>query len=314
MTCIRRSYNARREQKEMNRATERLKYITAVVLYGTIGMFVRYVSLPSEAVAFCRGSFGSVFILLFMRFRGMHPDRKALRKNRALLVLSGVLLGFNWIFLFAAYIETTVAIASLCNYMAPLIVVLVSPFVLREKQNAKKMLCVLGAFIGIILVSGVLSGERGNLSGVVLGLLAALCFVGIVICNRKMSGISAYDKAIVQLGVSAATILPYVLIHNRGTSLMPDTRSALIVLMLGIVHTGFAYCLYFSGMATLPVQTVAVLGYIEPVVSVICSVLFLHESLGIAGWIGAALIILSAVASELVGEDAQAAAQAAGEE
>ena len=118
MICIRHWYDVRRELKGMNRTTERLKYITAVVLYGTIGMFVRYVSLPSEAVAFCRGSFGSVFILLFMRLRGMRPDREALRENRALLILSGVLLGFNWIFLFAAYIETTVAIASLCNYMA----------------------------------------------------------------------------------------------------------------------------------------------------------------------------------------------------
>ena len=286
----------------MNRATERFKYITAVVLYGTIGMFVRYVSLPSEAVAFCRGAFGSVFIVLFMHFRGMHGERKAMRENRGLLILSGVLLGFNWIFLFAAYIATTVAIASLCNYMAPLIVVLVSPVVLGEKQNAKKLLCVLLAFCGIILVSGVLSGERANLNGVILGLLAALCFVGIVICNRKMKGISAYDKAVVQLAVSAVTILPYVLIRNSAASLIPDTRSALIVLMLGIVHTGFAYCLYFSGMATLPVQTVAVLGYIEPVVSVLCSVLFLREPLGITGWIGAALIILSAAASELIAD------------
>ena len=101
--------------------------------------------------------------------------------------------------------------------------------------------------------------------------------------------------------VSALTILPYVIYKNAGTALPWNTRAVLIVLMLGIVHTGFAYCLYFSGMATLPVQTVAVLGYLEPVVSVLCSAIFLHEAMSPLGWAGAALIIAAAVISEVTG-------------
>ena len=198
--------------------------------------------------------------------------------------------------------QTTVAIASLCNYMAPMIVILIAPFVLRERLDRRKMPCVAAALIGIILVSGVWNGSVGSVSGLVMGLAAAACFVIIVICNRKLRDIPALDKSIVQLAISAVTIFPYALVKNWGTAITVDTQSVLIILTLGLVHTGIAYCLYFSGMGSLPVQTVAILGYLEPVVSVLCSAIFLHETLDAAGWIGAALIIGAAVVSESMKE------------
>ena len=283
----------------MNLHRERLKYITAVVLYGTIGLFLRRVDLPSELVAMCRGSIGSLFIFGYLKLTGRNPDLPAIKKNLKWLVLSGICLGLNWIFLFAAYIKTTVAIASLCNYLAPIIVVLISPLVLHEKLEVRKLPCVAAAFIGIILVSGITGGSLGDPAGIILGLLAALGFVGIVLCNRKLENISAYDRSIVQLLVSAVTILPYFLIHNRGITLTFNTESILIILLLAIVHTGVAYCLYFSGMVTLPVQTVAVLGYLEPVVSVLTSVFILNEPLSLYGWIGALMVIAAAAVSEI---------------
>ena len=131
---------------------ERLKFITAVVLYGTIGMFLRAVNLPSEVVAMARGCIGSIFILLFMKMRHIPLNTRSIRRNLYLLLISGILLGLNWVFLFAAYIKTTVAIAILCTYMAPLIVILVAPAVLHEKMNLKKLPCVGVAFVGIVLV------------------------------------------------------------------------------------------------------------------------------------------------------------------
>ena len=286
----------------MNPTAERVKYILAVVLYGTIGLFLRFAGIPSEIAAMCRGILGALFILLYQRLKHKKIDVEAVRANRKWLIVGGVSLGLNWIFLFAAYVQTTVAIASLCNYMAPLIVILIAPAVLGERADWRKMLCTAAAFLGIILVSGVWNGSVGNPSGVIMGLLAALCFVVIVISNRKLRDISALDKSVVQLAISAATILPYVVVHNLGTVLTFDVRSVLIVLLLGVVHTGFAYCLYFSGMGSLPVQTVAILGYLEPVVSVLCSAFFLREPMNAAGWSGAVLIIGAAVLSESIGQ------------
>ena len=282
----------------MNLRLERIKYITAVVLYGTIGLFLRYVSLPSEVVALCRGIIGSSFILVYLRLKGLSPDRAAIRKNLKWLLLSGVSLGLNWIFLFAAYMNTTVAIASLCNYMAPVIVILIAPALLHEPVERKKLPYVAAAFAGIVLVSGVSGGSVGNISGVFMGLAAALGFVGIIICNRQLKDIRDLDRACVQLMVSALTILPYVLVRNAGTQLDVDLRSVLIILMLGIVQTGLAYCFYFSGMGSLPVQTIAVLGYLEPVVSVLCSVIFLQEAIGAAGWVGVVMVLGAAVLCE----------------
>ena len=284
---------------------ERIKFITALVLYGTIGLFLRHVSLPSEIVVLFRGIIGSAFILSYLKLTDRHINITAIKNNALWLILSGIFLGLNWGFLFAAYMHTTIAIASLCNYTAPLIVILIAPIVLHEPLNKKKLPCVAAAFIGIILVSGAWEGvsesveTAGNLSGILLGLTSALCFVGLVICNRKIINISSFDKAVVQLAVSALTILPYVLINNRSAAALNwDMKSILIILTLGIVQTGIAYCFYFSGLGSLPVQTIAVLGYLEPVVSVICSSVFLHESMGITGWIGAILILGAAVISE----------------
>ena len=279
---------------------ERVKYILAVVIYGTIGLFLRYVSLPSEIVALCRGIIGSGFILLYLRARRQHINLPAIRQNLFWLAASGICLGLNWIFLFAAYMHTTVAIASLCNYMAPIIIILIAPIVLHEPLDMRKIPCVIAALIGIVLVSGVWGGSVGNIAGIFLGFASASCFVGIVICNRKIHDVPAFDKAAFQLAMSALTILPYVLLKNHGAALEVDLRSVLIILTLGIVHTGIAYCFYFSGLGSLPVQTIAILGYLEPVVSVLCSAFFLREALGITGWIGAVLVLGAAVVSESI--------------
>ena len=293
----------------MRLATERVKYIIAVVLYGTIGMFLRQVKVPSEIVVLCRGILGAAFILIYRKIRHQSMERNAIRRNLRWLLISGICLGLNWIFLFAAYLHTTVAIASLCNYMAPIVVIVIAPAVLHEKPDIRKIPCVIAAFAGIVLVSGFWEGNGGDISGVLMGLAAAACFVMIVVCNRKMDGINAYDKSIIQLAMSAVTVLPYVIIRNWGAEMDWDIRSVVIVLILGIVHTGVAYCLYFSGMATLPVQTVAILGYLEPVVSVLCSAIILHENMSLWGWIGAVLILGAAIISETIGVDRNAASE-----
>lgn len=279
---------------------ERSKYIAAVTLYGTIGLLLHYITLPSEIVVLCRGVIGTLTILLvlFIQKKSFHPD--TIRANLPILLLSGACLGLNWVFLFAAYRVTTVAVASLCNYMAPIIVIALSPLVFRERLTKKKLCCILTAFIGIILVSGVFQNGGGNLDlkGVGLGLTAALCFVGIVLCNKKSAGIDPLEKTAIQLAASAAVVLPYVLYNQWGDTLSVDTRSALLVLVLGFVHTGFAYILYFESMAKISIQSVAILGYLEPVVSVLTSALILQEPITASGIMGAVLILGAAVYSE----------------
>ena len=183
--------------------------------------------------------------------------------------------------------------------MAPILVIAFTPLVLKEKHDPRKLPCIAAALLGIILVSNLFGGGIGDPAGIIYGLAGAVCFAAIVFCNRRMKELPAMDRALMQLGISAVTVLPYVLLKNGGLP-VPGGRALLIVLMLGLLQTGVAYCLYFRGMAVLPVQTVAILGYLEPVVSVLCSFFFLHEPLTLWGWIGAALVIAAAAVSELM--------------
>ncbi len=281
----------------------KLKYITAVVLYGTIGMLLHFVNLPSEVVVLCRGLIGTATILIIGKAGGHRIDFRAIRKNLKILLLSGVCLGLNWIFLFAAYRTTTVAIASLLNYTAPIIVLIVLAVWNRQKPGTRELLCVLAALIGIVLVSGVLSEDPGafNRKGIALGMAAAAGFVGVVLCNRNLHEIDSIDRSIVQLFVSAVVVFPYVLFMNHGTKLSPDLQSVILVLILGIVHTGVAYIFYFAGMAEIPVESVAILGYLEPVLSILTSALILKEKLTFTGIIGAVLILGAAIVNELSG-------------
>lgn len=279
----------------------KLKYISAVFIYGTIGMFIHYVNLSSEIVVLARGIIGSLFILLYLKISKQTLNKEAIKRNAKYLILSGVALGLNWVCLFASYQVSTVAVGSLCNYMAPIILIALSTMLYKEKISFKKLLCVVGAVIGIILVSGILEVNSSvNPLGVVLGLCAAFGFVMIVIFNRKLNGVSVYDKVVVQLGTSALTVLPYALINNIGKPFVVDTRSLIIIVILGIFHTGFAYCLYFGSINEIPVQTMAILGYIEPVMSVLISAFLLSEPISLYGIIGAILILVSACMSEII--------------
>ena len=285
----------------------KIKYLISIILFGTIGFFLRFVTVPTEIVVFFRASIGLLTLLVIMKIRHVSVNRDVVRKRFVPLVLSGICLGLNWVFLFAAYVHTTVAIASLCNYMAPIIVVIVAPFLLSERINGKKIACVFVALAGMVLLSGVLSaeGSRANPVGVALGLAGAVCFVGLVIFNRKAPEVSFYDRSVVQLGASAVVVLIYAVAMNYKKELTVDLKSVLIILMLGVIHTGVAYCFYFDGMARLPLTTYAILGYFEPVVSVLSSVFLLHEKMTVTGALGTVMIIGAALVSELLPAEPQ---------
>lgn len=274
-----------------------IKYLFAVILYGTIGYFLHYVYVASEFVVMCRGLIGSLFILLVMFINKDLPDLKAIRNNLFYLAISGIALGLNWVFLFSGY-KYSISISSLCNYTAPIMVVIISSIFLKEKITPKQIVCIVCSFIGILLISGIFdNNETNNMHGFIYGLLAAIGFVVLVLFNRKLKNIKPLDKTVVQLFFSFITVLPYVLINkNIPTSL--DRDSILIIILLGILHTGVAYILYFGSIDTLPVSKVAILGYIEPVLSIITGVVFFKEQLSVLGGIGALLILASALISE----------------
>lgn len=274
------------------------KYFIANFIYGTISFFLHFVNASSEFVVLCRGLLGSLFIFFIMLINKELPDRQSIKDNFKYLIISGAALGFNWVALFAGYRYGS-AITSLCNYTAPIIITIISTIIYKEKMSLKQLIFVLMAFIGIIFVSGVFETNNSvDYHCVIYGMLAAIGFTILVINNRKLKDIKPLDKTITQLLVSALVVLPYVYFNN-GFPTTLDTRSLLIIILLGFVHTGLAYIFYFNSIGVLPIHKVVIIGYIEPVLSVIVGVLVFNEPISIFGIIGAVLIILAALLSEL---------------
>ena len=277
------------------------KLTLSMVIFGTIGVFRRYIPLPSSLVAMTRGLIGMLFLLLVMLLRRRGMNRAAVRRKFAMLCLSGAAIGVNWILLFEAYNYTSVATATLCYYLAPMFVILASPLVVGERLTAKKMICVLAALLGMVFVSGVLEagGGSSDLKGVLLGLGAAVLYASVVLMNKQLGDVPAYDRTIVQLGSSAAVLLPYVLLTEDMGALTFTPGTIGLLLVVGIVHTGIAYALYFGSLMQLKAQTAAILSYIDPVVAVLLSALVLREHMSLLSGLGAVLVLGAAVVSEL---------------
>lgn len=277
------------------------KLTLSMVIFGTIGIFRRYIPLPSSLVAMTRGLIGMLFLLLVMLLRRGGMNRAAVRKRLGMLCLSGAAIGVNWILLFEAYNYTSVATATLCYYLAPMFVILASPLVVGERLTAKKLICVLTALLGMVFVSGVLEsgGGSSDLKGVLLGLGAAVLYASVVLMNKQLGDVPAYDRTIVQLGSSAAVLLPYVLLTEDMGAMTFTPGTIGLLLVVGIVHTGIAYALYFGSLMQLKAQTAAILSYIDPVVAVLLSALVLREHMSLLSGLGAVLVLGAAVVSEL---------------
>ena len=279
----------------------KLQLLSAMGIFGTIGIFVKYIPLPSATIAFCRGVLGVVFLILIMLLTRQKPDRKAIRKNGVLLLLSGAAIGLNWVLLFEAYRHTSVAIATVCYYLAPLFLILMSPL-LGERLNSKKLLCVLFAFGGMALISGVTETAAvtfDQMKGILLATGAAVFYASVMLMNKKLSPIPAYDKTVVQLSAASAVLIPYLLLTEGFSFGSLSGTSWLLLAIVGIVHTGIAYALYFGSMKDLPAHTIAIFSYFDPVLAVILSTVILKEPLSIWGIIGTVLVLGSALYSEL---------------
>lgn len=275
--------------------------ICAMSIFGTIGIFRRYIPLPSGAVAFVRAAVGMLFLLLFLLCKRQKLNVSAIRQNLLPLLLSGVFLGFNWVLLFEAYKYTSVAVATLSYYMAPILLILAAPIFLGERLTLKKGICAGVALFGMVLVSGVLeSGVKGaaELRGIAMGLLAAVLYASIILFNKRMQGIDAIDKTVVQFAVSALVLLLYVIFAEDVAFSAITPAAVVLLLVVGVLHTGLAYALYFGAVEKLHAGTVALFSYIDPVLAVLLSALVLKEPMSLLCGIGAVLVLGAAYVSE----------------
>ena len=280
----------------------KLEFIGAMLIFGTIGLFRRMIPFPSSLIAATRGLIGTLFLLFFLTLTHQKLSVSSIKKNLIPLVLSGTLMGFNWILLFESYNYTSVAVSTVCYYMAPVFVILAAPVFFKEKLTLKKIICAAFAFAGILLVSGIFKTSFtgiNEIKGVLFGLAAAILYASVILINKKLTSIESFDRTILQLGTSAIVLFPYTMMTENLSSLTFDGNVLILLLITGIVHTGIAYTLYFHSIKTLDTQSIAIYSYIDPMSAILFSALFLNETVTAIEMIGMVLILGSAFLSEI---------------
>jgi len=271
----------------------RAMIITAMTVFGTLGPFVRNIAVSSGELALYRAVMAAVLLACYLSLSGQKLDLKKISRELPLLLISGMAMGINWILLFEAYKYTTVSVATLSYYFAPVLVTVVCPILFREKLGAKQWICFAMSTLGIVLITGIgdLSGGSNHFRGILFGLGAAFFYASVILLNKFIKGVAGIQRTFLQFLAAIVILVPYVAFSGGMTLQKLDGLGWVCLLIVGLFHTGVTYCLYFSALKELPGQEAAILSYIDPLVAVLISVFVLGEQMTAVQLLGGALIL-----------------------
>ena len=259
----------------------RMLLILSMVIFGTIGLFRKSIDVSSGELAFYRAFLATVFIGLFLLIsKNAIPFRK-IKNQIPVLIISGIAMAFNWILLFEAYNYTTVSVATLSYYFAPVIVTVVCPLLFKEKMTIKQWICFIMSTVGIVLITGIgeMSAGSNHFKGILFGLGAAVLYASVILLNKFTKGVDGIHRTFIQFVAAVVVLFPYVMLTDGINLAGLDVRGIVLLLTVGLVHTGITYCMYFTSLKELTGQKAAILSYIDPLVAVLCSVLILKEEM-----------------------------------
>ncbi|MBR3894027.1 MAG: EamA family transporter [Clostridia bacterium] len=275
-----------------------LKYIFALLLFGSNGIVASLIHLSSYEIVLLRTLIGSLLLIAIFFIAREKLTFYKYKTQSIFLAVSGIAMGTSWIFLYEAYDEIGVSLASLAYYCGPVIVMILSPLLFREKLTKLKVCSFLVVLVGIFLVNGTAFENGVSVWGLACGLLSAICYSLMVMFNKKAKDITGLENSMLQLFMAFITVAIFVGI-KQGYRMEIDTQSIIPILVLGLLNTGIGCYFYFSSIGKLPVQTVAICGYLEPLSAVLFSVIFLKETMLPIQIIGAVLIIGGAILGEI---------------
>ena len=283
-----------------NKNVSKVMFVSSMAIFGTISLFVRNISLPSGEIALYRALIAIIIIGAYLLLKKQTIALGDVKKDLPLLLLSGIAMGINWIFFFEAFRYTSVSIATLSYYFAPVIVTVASSFIFKEKLGAKQIICFIMSTIGLVLITGVGSYQStSDLIGILLGLGAAAFYATVILINKFIKSVDGINRTFMQFLASIVVLIPYVLL-NAGINIGSITLTAMIcLLVLGVIHTAITYCMYFSSIKELSGQSAAILSYIDPLVAVAVSMLLLNEKMNAWQYVGGALILGFTLINEL---------------
>ena len=279
--------------------TAKVLMAVAMFIFGTLAPFVRNIDVSSGELALYRSVLALLPIGIFLLLTKQKLSPENIKKDLIVLVLSGAAMGFNWILLFEAYKYTTVSVATLSYYFAPVIVTVVSPLFFHERMTAKQIVSFVMATLGLVLITGTAGGGSQDLIGIAFGLGAAVLYATVMLLNKLIRGVTGIHRTFIQFLAAILVLVPYVSLTSGFKLGGLDGIGWGALLVVGIVHTGVTYCMYFSSLKDLPGQEVAILSYVDPLVAVLVSVIWLGEAMTLPQVVGGLLILGFTLFSEI---------------
>ena len=271
-------------------------YILSMLIFGTNGILVHHISLASSQIILMRTLIGGLLLTLIVLLRGGF-DRAGIRADLLPLLLGGSVLGLNWVALFEAYRQLNVSLATLIYYVGPILVLLFSPVLFREKLNSRKITSVVLVAVGLVCISGSIALRGMSMRGLLTAVVSALFYAAVIIFNKRITHTGGMQTAALELDIAFVIVLIYMMLTVGPPH--PAVSDIPWIAVIGLVNTGLAYLLYFSGLQKLPAQSAALISYVDPVSALVFSALFLHETMTPVQILGAVLIIGGAVFGEL---------------
>lgn len=270
----------------------RLMLVVSMTIFGTLGVFVRNIPVSSGELALYRAVLAALLIAVFLIVTRQKIPFANIKKEVPLLLASGVAMGINWILLFQAYKYTTVSLATLSYYFAPVIVTVVCPVLFREKLTGKQIVCFIMSTVGLVMIIGIGDIGGGNdFIGILFGLGAAVFYATVILLNKFIKNVEGIHRTFLQFISAIVTLLPYVMLTSGVTLGSMNGFGWVNLLIVGLIHTGVTYCMYFSSLKELPGQKAAILSYIDPLVAVLISVTILGETMTWQQVVGGILIL-----------------------
>ncbi|WP_394824662.1 DMT family transporter [Pendulispora albinea] len=272
----------------------------AMILSGTIGVFVVESTASSFNVVFFRCIFGAICLGSYCAFRGFFKETGFTAKSLGLAALGGVFIVFNWAFLFSAYRSTSISVATVVYHTQPFYVLLLGAIIFRDKITAGKVAWVLVAFVGVVLVTGLsvadLEGANAAyLLGVGKALLAAVFYAFATIIAKRLKGIRPHLIALTQVLVGIPLLFPFTTlseVNNLGVKWG-------WLAGLGLIHTCIMYILLYSSYQKLPTPKIAVLSFTYPAVAIIFDMAVYHTRITVLQAVGIPMILIAGLGLNL---------------
>ena len=279
---------------------EKCYFILSMIIFGAAGLFAKYINMSSGKIALALSLSGTLFLsVIFIAGKKRIPWDN-LRPNLIALIAGGLALSGNWICLFQAYKNTTIANAAISYYFAPILVILFSPLLLKEKASASKIIGVLVALTGLFLIlqNSTPQTDSKHLLGIGYGLTAACFYTGLTIINKFIRELDGLTITILQLGLALLPLLLYIALTGNFSLAVLRKESVILLVAFGILHGGIGFYCFYSGIKGLSAQSIAILSYIDPLTSLIISIIILHEPFTLPQLAGTILLLGSILLTE----------------